>query len=475
MIHYIFTALCAVLAATSSLPFSSWGYAIIGSAPLWVHQQPEIFIRSWFIWQLFFIGSILIWFIPMIHLFMVFSYALSISIFILFILALALFNSAAPKLTLSFTKHMKINKLIFIASIISSVILFEYILSEWLLLSWTGLGISQIDGPLSWLYIYSGQYFMMALILYLSWLLINRKSLFFMTLFGLFIVSKIFSHQFTVPSGSLNAAIIQGPPIENIHSLQFYDKLTRNSKKANLIIWPEVTLDGDSFLKTSTVTMWNKYLKVNNQALFSGTRLRDENNTYYNAAVGLGQAEGYYFKHSLVPFGEYLPFKSLLKPVFDFFDIMHGGYNFSPYESTPFIMNSTTVLNSLICYDLAYPRLSNYLYNSAKANLVFNNEYWYPSSLQKIQMINFARLLSIQTQKTTLVSSVTGPSFIVNHQGKVTSKLDENYYGSLNNDITLYTGNTPWELYSSDKWFIIFMLMTFIGIAFYECRNKQSA
>ncbi|HJN38208.1 MAG TPA: nitrilase-related carbon-nitrogen hydrolase [Gammaproteobacteria bacterium] len=318
---------------------------------------------------------------------------------------------------------------------------------------------------------------MTAFVLMLSWCLIYRQKMLVLILLTLGMISISFSHQYTTPNDTITASILQGPLAKNSDSIKIYENLTTKSG-SDIIIWPEVTLDGNSYLKESTVLEWNTYLINKNQSLFAGTRFKDNNQNYYNAAIALGKAQGHYFKHFLVPFGEFIPLIQYFPHSLDYFNLRNfglGGYSFSPHKTNPFNIDSKVLFNSFICYEMAYPRLNKYINRSAQANIVFNNEYWYEGNLQRTHMINFARLMSIQTQKPTLVSSIAGPTVSIDHQGVIIGKLDKHQIGSLETNVELYSGNTPYELYSLDKWFIISMLITFIGMIVYEYKTRRNS
>ncbi|HBM27845.1 MAG TPA: apolipoprotein N-acyltransferase, partial [Halomonas sp.] len=56
-------------------------------------------------------------------------------------------------------------------------------------------------------------------------------------------------------------------------------------------------------------------------ALLTGILQRDSEGRSYNSVIGLNDVQGEYQKAHLVPFGEYLPFQSLLAGTLAFFDL----------------------------------------------------------------------------------------------------------------------------------------------------------
>ena len=206
--------------------------------------------------------------------------------------------------------------------------------------------------------------------------------------------------------------------------------------------------------------------------MIAGARLLSGDKDYYNVAVGLGGAKGVYFKHQLVPFGEFTPFVKFLKPLGSLFGVSFGGYSFPTFEDEPIAVNNHNI-DTFICYDLGHPRLSNYMNFNSIGNVVLNNEHWFPNSIQEKQMLNYLKLLSIQTQKPVLVSSVDGPSMILDFNGYIVDMMKRGKTGSINRKVVFYKGNTPWVLYSTDKWVMILLNLILFGYVLYEQRKRK--
>ena len=79
--------------------------------------------------------------------------------------------------------------------------------------------------------------------------------------------------------------------------------------------------------------------------------------TNKNSLVAIGQGKGIYSKQHLVPFGEYVPFESVLRGLIGFFDLpmsrMSAG---SPGQDglTLTIKGENFDVSPAICYEIAY-------------------------------------------------------------------------------------------------------------------------
>ena len=135
--------------------------------------------------------------------------------------------------------------------------------------------------------------------------------------------------QWTQAAGApLRVSLIQGnvpqdqkwDPAQEVVTLQKYLDLTRGEwseqarERLDLVIWPETAIPAfqhqvaDNFLAPLT----EEARRVGTDLLTGIPVLDRERWEYYNAVISIGQEEGAYYKHHLVPFGEYLPLRRFL-------------------------------------------------------------------------------------------------------------------------------------------------------------------
>ena len=81
-----------------------------------------------------------------------------------------------------------------------------------------------------------------------------------------------------------------------------------------------------------------------NTALLTGILQRDSEGRSYNSVIGLNDVQGEYQKAHLVPFGEYLPFQSLLADTLAFFDLPAPRLTPGSDGQAPLHVAGTTIL-----------------------------------------------------------------------------------------------------------------------------------
>ncbi|MGD8590486.1 MAG: apolipoprotein N-acyltransferase, partial [Chromatiales bacterium] len=129
----------------------------------------------------------------------------------------------------------------------------------------------------------------------------------------------------------LKVALVQGniPQHQKWELEQLLPTLTRYATHTrehfgdDLILWPETAVSAfqyqvdEPFLKPLEEALQSH----GSQLVFGVVQLDPDGRRYYNAMVAMGDQRDQYHKRHLVPFTEYLPFKSVLWPLVDLFTI----------------------------------------------------------------------------------------------------------------------------------------------------------
>ena len=141
---------------------------------------------------------------------------------------------------------------------------------------------------------------------------------------------------------------------------------------------------------------------------------------YFNSAYFLGQdgsLRGRYDKIHLVPFGEYVPLKSMF---FFMQSITQEVSDFSP--GSGFLVVDTPVgrMSAIICFEAVFPELTR-KFAARGSELIINltNDGWYGDSAAPYQHLAMARWRAVENRRYLLRAANSGISAIVDPSGKV--------------------------------------------------------
>ena len=145
---------------------------------------------------------------------------------------------------------------------------------------------------------------------------------------------------------------------------------------------------------------------------------------FYNRAYlvsDVGAVAAWYDKIQLVPFGEYVPLRSLLGYFVN--RVVEGfGDMFAGDQQTIFDLKGAR-LGVLICYESIFPNLSRMAVNRGADILVnITNDAWYGESSAPYQLLAMAAMRAIETKVPVVRVANTGISAVIEPSGKITAR-----------------------------------------------------
>ena len=264
----------------------------------------------------------------------------------------------------------------------------------------------------------------------------------------------------TIPARVLNVGLVQGGvPREGFgtvaqeqavfdnHLAQTRELLRRKSNLA-LIVWPENSL-GDAVVgDTQRMAALRALVGKSGVPLLTGTVLMDSANPsqlrnrsmFWNAQ---GRVTQTYDKQHLVPFGEFVPFRSLARKVTSQVDLI--GRDFAPGHAPGVItVQPHVTAGILICFEVGYEDLGRALGN---VSFIVNqtNNASYMGSAQPEQQFRMSQIRAAESGRMTLVAATSGVSGAIDGYGQVVpgTRTDTNRARSVVVSVPLVKGLTP--------------------------------
>jgi len=342
-----------------------------------------------------------------------------------------------------------------------------FVLGEWLRgwfltgFTWLQLGYSQVDGPLAGVLPLGGVYAASLTVAVMAGALVmlavrpGRRAA--LALLGVSAVSAALvlagEREWTRPAGAaLTVALVQGNVAQDQKwlqqmrgpTLERYMALTAPHLGADLVVWPETALPGRRRVMQPFIDRLDQLARDAGSAVLFGVPEWDGDPLRpYNSVLLAGSAAGRYRKRHLVPFGEYLPADTLLRPItralgIPVSDFAGGGAAQAPLEAAGYR------IATFICYEIAFGNEVIRALPEAALIVTVSNDAWFGNSLGPHQHLQMARARALETGRAVLRATNTGITALVDERGRVAGRLPQFEAGALGGQVTPRAGATPY-------------------------------
>lgn len=281
---------------------------------------------------------------------------------------------------------------------------------------------------------------------------------------------------FTTPVGPpLTVALVQG----NIDQLQKFEPSRMRAhmelyiqmllaRKEEVIILPETAITHFESTITDILTPLGDILRLRNQALITGIPAGDlDRDIYYNAVIVLGAGNGRYYKHHLLPFGEYLPARGLFEFFRDYVQIPLGDFTRGAATQPP-LFSRGVPLSASICYEAAFGR--DIRRNAGAAHYLVNisNDGWFKGSIAYDQHLQMNQLRALESGRPLARATNTGLTAFIDERGHIVAQLERDTRGVLSGTVQPREGLTPYVRWGNRVFeaLLLVQLLVFLGCRF---------
>ncbi len=255
-----------------------------------------------------------------------------------------------------------------------------------------------------------------------------------------------------------------------VQTFQTLTEQTYNAakRKPQIYVWSESAAPSDAINDPESRHLLQSLSDQYLGAILTGTRSVDpisQAQTNTSALfVPLAQIPLRYDKVQLVPFGEFIPFRSLFPPAisrsFGFFeqDVVCGRIG----DTLKF---GDLTLGVFICYESMYPNYARQM-SKAGANILVtqSNDAWFQSRAAMEQHLSAVVFRAAENRKWVVRSTTTGITAFLDEHGSIVKRLPANEQGALLADVPLREGVTIYARFGD--WFVavcgIFSILPFI-------------
>jgi apolipoprotein N-acyltransferase len=165
---------------------------------------------------------------------------------------------------------------------------------------------------------------------------------------------------------------------------------------------------------------------------------------YFNSAISLGTSPTQsYSKSHLVPFGEFIPLKSVFGWIYrDWLHMPLSDLSRGTSKKPLLIAGQKVGVN--ICYEDVFGEEIAQQLPQAELLVNISNDAWYGQSFAADQHMQFSQVRAIETGRMVLRSTNTGATAIIDKNGQVIQHAPHDEAVILAGDAQSYRGQTPY-------------------------------
>lgn len=280
----------------------------------------------------------------------------------------------------------------------------------------------------------------------------------------------------------INTAIIQGNILSDQkwnmtvqQGMDIYLNLSKQvinenkNEKFDLVVWPESAVR-DVMDRPYILSQLKNFTSQANSYLITGSfdlkKLPKDEYQVFNSMSAIspkGDILGKYYKRHLVPFGEYLPFKSFIMKIVPALSKMNAlKTDITAGDSTKVFSLPFGKIGGLICYESIFPELIKQSVNDGAELLVLvTNDSWYKDSPAVYHHNGQAVFRSIENDRYMIRAANTGISSFVSPKGETIKHLDPLLKGYITSKVKFRNTKTIYSIIGDSIVFLAIAIFLF--------------
>ncbi|MDM5148204.1 apolipoprotein N-acyltransferase [Candidatus Persebacteraceae bacterium Df01] len=280
------------------------------------------------------------------------------------------------------------------------------------------------------------------------------------------------SIKWTQPAGEIRISLLQGNVAQTLkwrdgeikRAMMDYLRLAKESD-GQLVILPETAIPmRQRDIPVDYLEALRQIAATRNGVVLSGMFVDDGG--LHNAAVaieptGIGND---YRKRHLTPYGEYLPFASLLAPILLAADIPYMSLQAGNQKSSLSFLNTHAGIS--ICYEDAFGDEWRHQLPEARFLINITNDGWFDGSAMLAQHRQLSQARAVEFGRWLARATNTGSTAVIDHNGHIAATLPLQKQGTLNATIMQRTGTTPYVQFGD--WPVLLLILGWLAAAIWR-------
>ena len=209
----------------------------------------------------------------------------------------------------------------------------------------------------------------------------------------------------------------------------------------DVVIWPENAVDIDPYADPTVAAELTAAARAVQAPIVVGAIIDAPGDPSRIANVGIvwdpeTGPDDLYMKRHPVPFGEYIPFRSLIAPLVGRLDRVPR--DMAPGQEAGVLQAGPVLLGDVICFEVAYDEVVHDVVTAGGRVLVVQtNNATFAGLGQPEQQIAMSRLRAVEHGRAVLVAATSGISAVISPDGAVVAEIGEANVGALVETVAL--------------------------------------
>lgn len=220
-----------------------------------------------------------------------------------------------------------------------------------------------------------------------------------------------------------------------------------DAEQPTFVLWPENSSDIDPFTDPTVADAISNAARAVGAPIIVGAVISApaDLNGIWNVGIVWDPQTGpeqMYIKNHPVPFGEYVPFRSVLASVIGRFDRVP--HDFLPGDKPGNLDVNGVAVGNVICFEVAYRDVVDAVVSDgARVITVQTNNATYGGTAQPEQQLQIERVRGMEFGRSVLVAATSGISAVIAPDGSLTETIAEGQAGWRVLDVPLRGEVTP--------------------------------
>ena len=220
---------------------------------------------------------------------------------------------------------------------------------------------------------------------------------------------------------------------DNLESiLELYKTRTREAHGAALIVWPESAIPD---LANNHIEFYRDVYQeasAHGSSLMMGTLRAEENpktgeEEYFNSVLSMDKSTpgvGWYDKHHLVPFTEFVPVPGFVRQWLRLMSLPYSDFNRGAAQQAP-LEAAGQRISASVCYEDAYGATQLPALRTATMLVNVTNDAWFGHSPARYQHLQISRMRAMEAGRPMVRAANDGVSAVIGHRGEIIASAPE--------------------------------------------------